>query len=117
YTTASKQSTPTQDSIYVKFCSMLNEDAKVVNHVAHYASTLNTSPQNLNAACKKNGNLTASEVLAGYIIKEAKRLLFYTANSVSEVGFELGFSDKSNFSKYFKRHTGITPREFRMQES
>ena len=112
-----RQAAATQKNIYHRFCGLLNEDAKVINHVAHYATKLNTSPQNLNAACKKNSNLTASEVLAGYIIKEAKRLLFYTNNSISEVAFELGFSDKSNFSKYFKRYTGITPREFKAQEA
>ena len=116
YTTDSRKSKSTQDNIYVKFCALLNENPRVINHVAHYASMLNTSPQNLNAACKKNVNLTASEVLAGYIIKEAKRLLFYTTNSISEVAFELGFSDKSNFSKYFKRYTGITPTQFKKRE-
>jgi AraC-like DNA-binding protein len=84
--------------------------------VAYYASLLNTSPQNLNASCRKNTNLTASEVLAGYIIKEAKRLLFYTSNSISEIAFQLGFSDKSNFSKYFKRYSGVTPSEFKKNQ-
>lgn len=105
-----------QNNLYIKFCELLNKETKVVNHVAHYASQLNTSPQNLSAACKKQVNLTASEVLAGYIIKEAKRLLFYTSNSISEIAFMLGFSDKSNFSKYFKRYTGITPTEFKKQD-
>ena len=116
YTTDSRQSVSVQQNIYANFCALLNEDPRVVNHVAYYASKLNTSPQNLSAACRKNVNLTASEVLAGYIIKEAKRLLFYTTNSISEVAYKLGFSDKSNFSKYFKRYTGITPTDFRKQE-
>ncbi|MGO1243076.1 helix-turn-helix domain-containing protein [Sphingobacterium sp. JB170] len=116
-TVDSKQSITSPQNIYDRFCELLNEGASVVNHVAYYAEKLNTSPQNLNAACKKNVNLTASELLAGYIIKEAKRLLFYTSNSISEVAYELGFSDKSNFSKYFKRYTGVTPKEFKKQES
>ncbi|WP_270087383.1 AraC family transcriptional regulator [Sphingobacterium sp. SYP-B4668] len=108
-----KQAKPSQQNLYDRFCELLNEDDRIVNNVAFYASKLNTSPQNLSATCKKNTNLTASEILARYIIKEAKRLLFYTTNSISEVAFELGFSDKSNFSKYFKRYTGITPSEFK----
>ncbi|NGM63939.1 AraC family transcriptional regulator [Sphingobacterium sp. SGR-19] len=117
YTTDSRRSRSVQHDIYIRFCALLNEDPRVVNHVAYYASKLHTSPQNLNAACKRNINLTASEVLAGCIIKEAKRLLLYTTNSISEVAYKLGFSDKSNFSKYFKRYTGITPTDFRKQES
>lgn len=105
-----------QNHLYLSFCELLNNDAKVINHVAHYASLLNTSPQNLNAACKKYVKLTASEILAAHIIKEAKRLLIYTTKSISEIAFDLGFSDKSNFSKYFKRYTGLTPSEFKNME-
>ncbi|WP_099370094.1 AraC family transcriptional regulator [Sphingobacterium sp. 1.A.5] len=112
----SKKSKTSQNSLYANFCELLNENPRVLNHVAYYASLLNTSPQNLNASCKKNTNLTASEVLAGYIIKEAKRLLFYTSNSISEIAFQLGFSDKSNFSKYFKRYSGVTPSEFKKNQ-
>ncbi|MGE8377178.1 MAG: helix-turn-helix domain-containing protein, partial [Sphingobacterium sp.] len=57
----------------------------------------------------------ASQILATYIIKEAKRLIFYTNNSIAEIAFVLGFSDKSNFSKYFKRYTDLTPSEFKRQ--
>lgn len=105
------------DHIYHRFCALLNEEHMVINHVAYYATRLNTSPQNLSAACKKHSNLTASEILASYIIKDAKRLLFYTSNSIAEVAFQLGFSDKSNFSKYFKRYTGLTPTAFKKQGS
>lgn len=117
YKASSKQAKSTQQNLYDRFCDLLNKEIRVVNHVAYYASQLNTSPQNLSANCKTNADLTASQVLAGYIIKEAKRLLFYTANSISEVAFDLGFSDKSNFSKYFKRYTGMTPSEFKKQEN
>ncbi|TJZ53337.1 helix-turn-helix domain-containing protein [Sphingobacterium olei] len=117
HTESSKRTKTVRQNLYGQFCGLLDNDARVVNHVAYYASKLNTSPQNLSAACKKHANLTASEVLAAYIVKEAKRLLFYTTNSISEVAFELGFTDKSNFSKYFKRYTGITPTEFKKRET
>ncbi|WP_156308063.1 AraC family transcriptional regulator [Sphingobacterium endophyticum] len=116
FTTQLKPSMAKQNHLYLSFCELLNNDTKVINHVAHYASLLNTSPQNLNAACKKYVKLTASEILAAHIIKEAKRLLIYTTSSISEIAFELGFSDKSNFSKYFKRYTGVTPSEFKNME-
>jgi AraC family transcriptional activator of pobA len=117
YSSDSPKNRSLSDAIYTQFCTLLGEKAPVVNHVAYYATRLNTSPQNLNAVCKKNVSLTASQVIAGYIIKEAQRQLYYTPKSVSEVAFALGFSDKSNFTKYFKRYTGITPGEFRTRPS
>lgn len=98
---------------FQKLISLLQADLNFVNSVSYYANLLHTSPQNLNAICKKYGEVSASQLIATHIIKEAKRLLLYTDNTVAEVGFKVGFSDKSNFSKFFKRQVGITPSEFR----
>jgi AraC family transcriptional regulator len=46
-------------------------------------------------------------------IERAKELLRYSAQSVTAVGFEIGFKDTSSFSAAFRRHTGLTPTEFR----
>lgn len=116
-TEKTEQATSLSNDLYVRFVELLNTDTPIINHVAYYAELLNTSPQNLSAACKKISNSTASQILAAYILKEAKRLIFYTNNSIAEIAFALGFSDKSNFSKYFKRYTGITPSEFKRQHS
>ena len=84
-----------------------------VNDVSHYASLLNTSAQNLNAHCKKRWDKTASQVIAGYLIAEAKRLLHFTDLSVAEVAHRLSFRDPSHFVKYFRRHVGQTPFRYR----
>jgi len=59
-------------------------------------------------------NQSATEVLAGFIVSEAKRLLLYTSNTISEIAFKLEFIDASHFIKYFKRTTGQTPQAFRL---
>ncbi|MFD1770365.1 AraC family transcriptional regulator [Sphingobacterium suaedae] len=102
----------TSHTLYAQFCALLDEQ-QLVNHVGHYAQLLHTSQQNLSIACKKSVGLTASEVLAERLIHEAKRLLYYTHKTVAEVAQALHFSDESNFSKYFKRYTGLTPSAFR----
>lgn len=83
------------------------------NNVAYYAQLLNTTPQNLNAACRRAENRPAAEILAGYITGEAKRLLLYTGLTVSEISDKLNFKDNSHFTKFFRRHTGTTPGRFR----
>lgn len=79
----------------------------------YYAELLNTSPQNLNEACQKAVQKPASEVLADFIIIEAKRMLLYTDQTVSEIAFALDFTDASHFVKYFKKLVGLTPQAFR----
>jgi AraC family transcriptional regulator, transcriptional activator of pobA len=96
-----------------QFREILSQEKQLKNSVAHYAGKLNTSPQNLNLACKKEMNISASVVLSEFIINEAKRLLIYTDNTVAEISFDLSFNDASHFVKYFKRFTGFTPQNYR----
>lgn len=99
--------------LFLNFREILSQEKLLVNNVSHYADLLNTTPQNLNAACRKATNQPAAEVLSEFIISEAKRLLLYTDMSVAEVSLALDFKDNSHFVKYFKRHTGSTPQSFR----
>lgn len=101
------------NSIFSKFMELLDKKEKVSNHVEYYANLLNTTPQNLNNSCKKEEGNTASEVLSNFIITEAKRLLIYTDLTILEISYQLSFKDNSHFSKYFKRHVGLTPKNYR----
>lgn len=102
-----------QSNLFEAFKVHLNQSNKLVNSVGHYANLLNTTPQNLNAICRKENNMSATEFLSEHIVIEAKRLLIYTDLTVIEVAYSLGFSDNSHFTKYFKRFTGKTPSAFR----
>lgn len=98
------------------FRELLNETANLQNNVAYYAEKLNTTPQNLNAICRKGLNQPASKVISEHIISEAKRLLIYSDDSVSQIAYALKFNDTSHFVKYFKRHVGSTPHVFRSDD-
>ncbi|MCX6313608.1 MAG: helix-turn-helix transcriptional regulator [Sphingobacteriales bacterium] len=99
--------------LFQSFRELLSQSTEIKNSVAHYARLLNTTPQNLNTSCRKSVNQPAAEILAEHIISEAKRLLYYTSNTVSEIAYALDFTDPSHFVKYFKRYTGYTPQAFR----
>jgi AraC-like DNA-binding protein len=100
-------------NLYEAFRELLSLDEQPRNNVAFYAARLNTSPQNLNAACRKFGGISAANFIAEFMINEAKRLLIYTDNSIAEISFRLSFNDASHFVKYFKKHAGATPMVFR----
>lgn len=101
------------ENLFQSYKDLLSKTDELKNSVVHYATLLNTTPQNLNAVCRKNMNQSATQILSETIIGEAKRLLIYTDNTVSEISFLLSFNDSSHFVKYFKRHTGKTPQSFR----
>jgi AraC family transcriptional activator of pobA len=104
------------NDLFNRYTLLLQNETTIVNHVAYYAEKLHTTPQNLNLTCHKLANISASKHLATHIIKEAKRLLIYTNNTIEEIAYKVGFSDKSNFSKFFKRHVKETPSEFKLNK-
>ncbi|WPV01309.1 helix-turn-helix transcriptional regulator [Mucilaginibacter sp. cycad4] len=78
-----------------------------------YAELLYITPNHLNAVCKDVLGLSAGEVIRNRTLLEAKRLLTNPRLSISEIAFNLNFSDNSYFTKFFKKIEGITPEEFR----
>jgi AraC-like DNA-binding protein len=108
------RSSELKSDLYQAFLELLQAGTVVKNSVQFYAEQLNTSPQNLNAACRKAVDQSSAEVLAEFITSEAKRLLLYTNNTVSQIATTLDFIDASHFVKYFKRITGKTPQSFRL---
>ena len=110
---SSQMANNAKDHSFQQFIAILNQNKGLINSVAHYAGELNTTPQNLNAICRKEANKTASEVISEHIIAESKRLLLYSNLNVSEISDHLNFNDNSHFTKYFKRHMNITPDAYR----
>lgn len=78
-----------------------------------YASEISISYKHLNVVCKEMVNTTAKAFIDTYVVLEAKRKLVTTSLSAKEIAFELGFDEPTNFLKYFKKHTKLTPLEFR----
>lgn len=103
--------------LYQAFREKLSMSNPVKNNVAHYAGLLSTTPQNLNAVCRKQSGQSATGVIAEFIVSEAKRLLIYTDNTVSQIALLLDFSDPSHFVKYFKRYAEVTPQSYRFIHS
>jgi AraC-like DNA-binding protein len=100
-------------TMFQRFVDLLSKENELTNKVKHYAKLLNTTPQNLNAICRKETGQSSAEILSEHIINEAKRFLLYTDFTISEIAHRLDFKDNSHFSKYFKRHVEQTPIGFR----
>ncbi|MBS1932875.1 MAG: helix-turn-helix domain-containing protein [Bacteroidetes bacterium] len=99
--------------LYVHYTDLLHTQNNFFRNVSYYARQLNTSQQNLNMACRKAIGQSAGEILDNFIIDEAKRLLLYTDNQISEVAYKLNFKDPSYFIKFFKKYNLSTPEAFR----
>lgn len=81
--------------------------------VTPYARHLGYSTKSLDRACLATSEVTAKRVIVERIILEARRILAHSSAPVARVSDDLGFDEPTNFVKYFKRVTNLTPTQFR----
>ena len=99
----------------IQFINLLENNYKDIKSVERFASMMAVSDKKLNKSTNKVLGKSPKEIIDERVILEAKRVLAHTGNSIKEIAFELGFEEPTNFVKYFKKHVGKTPIEFRGQ--
>lgn len=98
--------------LYQNFVSLLEKNLTQSRSANFYAKELAVSYKHLNTVCKELINKTAKNVIDDFIILQAKRNLINSTTNSSELAYKLGFEDPTNFTKYFKKNTGLTPKSF-----
>jgi len=81
--------------------------------VGSYASMLSITEKRLNKSTSMILGKTPKQIIDERVLLEAKRLIVHSSDSIKEIGFSIGFEEPTNFIKYFRKHTGKTPSEFR----
>ena len=95
------------------FIKLLTENFRTEHRIAFYADKLCLTPKYFSSLIKQTSGKSASDWIDGIIISEAKLLLLYSDLSVQQIAYQLNFPTASFFGTYFKRHTGMTPGDFR----
>lgn len=102
-----------QDITFKNFLTILEENFRRPEGVNYYAEKLFMSARNLNTITQSILQQSVSEIIETRKLIEAKNLLVSSNKTISEIGFELGYSDKAYFTSVFKKKSGQTPTEFR----
>ena len=103
----------TQITAFNNFLKILEQNFRRDEGVSFYAEKMNMSERNLNIICKNNFQKSVSEIIETRKLIEAKNLLIHTDKSVSEIGYELGYNEKSYFTRVFRNKLDVTPSDFR----
>jgi len=105
---------PSADRQLLKtYQAKVEECFRELHEVGAYAALLHISAGHLSEVVKAQSGKPAIKHLHERLVLEARRLLFYTPQSLKEIAFDLGFSDASYFNRFFKRETGVTPADYR----
>jgi len=106
----------TGNNIIREFKKLVDKEYRNEHSTTYYANQLYITPDHLNRIIKSTIGKTAKEYIQSRIITEAKRLLYFSALSNKQIGFELGFNEPANFSAFFKKCTQLSPSNFKKKE-
>ena len=97
------------------FCRLLVEHCHSQHNVKFYADKLCITPYYLSKITSKTIRASPKELIDRQIIMEMKRLLTTTDITIKELASRFHFDTMSYMARFFRRHTGVTPDEFRRQ--
>lgn len=99
--------------LFQNFTKLLEANFNKTRSANFYASELGVTYKHLNTISKALVNKTAKTVIDDYVILQAKRNLINSSIKSTQLAYKLGFEDATNFTKYFKKNTGLTPKSFK----
>jgi AraC family transcriptional activator of pobA len=102
-----------KEQITTNFKNLVAQHAGKLKQVSEFAERLHITPHYLNDIIRETTGIPASRLIQLQILSLAKSHLVQTSLTVSEISNALHFTDHSYFSRFFKKHTGITPLHFR----
>ncbi|WP_010134759.1 AraC family transcriptional regulator [Ochrovirga pacifica] len=100
-------------STFLQFKNLVETKCHQTRNVKDYAKNLQLSTKRLNEVVKKATLNTAKIFIDNYVILEIKREIASTNKSLKEISFAMGFDEVTNFTKFFKKKTGHTPKSFK----
>lgn len=99
--------------LYNEFIQLVKQNYTKEHSVSFYARTMNISSSHLCSIVKQQGDKTPLEIIDAIIVMDAKAQLKALDIPVKDIAFMLGFTNTAFFHKYFRKHTGMTPLEYR----
>lgn len=96
-----------------KFLSLIETKAKPHTSIKEYADEIGVTSGHLSRVCQEVLGGSSLDIINAYIIREVKKELIYTTKSIKQLAYEHGFPEVAYFTRFFKKHTGYSPQQFR----
>ena len=105
-----------EQTIFDRFIYLVNQHVAREHQIAFYAAKMCLTERYLGTIIRQASGVTAKEWIDRALVTRIKVELKHSDKTVAQISDDLLFPNPSFFSKYFKRLTGMTPLEFKMQE-
>ena len=101
------------DGLVASYRHLVNENFLEATTVNEYADMLHITPNYLSQLIRETLGKNAKSIIDERIMLEADYLLTYSDLSVKEICYRLNFQEPTHFTRFFKKHRGMTPGNFR----
>ena len=108
------QSKKRNEEIFEAFIELLTRNEATERNLAYYADKIGITSNYLSKIVKEYTGRTAIEWIDEYVIFEAKTMIKHTQYTIQEIAYKLKFPSQSFFGKYFKRLTGMSPKQYKL---
>lgn len=99
--------------VFDRFLNLVKQYHTEQRNVIFYANKLCISPKYLSKIVKSVSGFSAPQLIDRFVVRQAQQLLKNSDLCIKEISEELNFPCPSFFYKYFKKHTGMTPKQYR----
>ena len=100
--------------LFNRFMMLMERDYKLSRDVNYYADLMHITSKYLTNIVRQVAGHTPKTIIDQYVILQLKMQLQRSGQSIKEMAWEYHFTDVSFFCRYFKKHTGMTPQQMRM---
>jgi AraC-like DNA-binding protein len=97
---------------FISFKKLISQEYGNTHNAKDYANELGVSYKYLNDISKELSGKTAKAFIDTWLVLEIKRKIFEKKYSLKEIAYQTGFEEPTNFIRFFKSHTGETPRHY-----
>ena len=111
------KSATSTNTIVQRFMELVQEHYTQHRLISFYADKLCITPKYLSKLVKENTGLAASDWIERHVILEARAMLQSSEMTIQQIASALNFPNQSFFGKYFKRATGLSPKQYRENRS
>lgn len=91
------------------FSMLIHKHCREYTYVQFYADQLHVTARKLTDICMATTGKTAKSMILSVLVQQAVRYIKHTNLSISQISYEMGFNDESNFRSFVKKQTGSIP--------
>ena len=110
------ENTSYKNSIVEHFIELVQEHYRQERLIGFYADRLCITPKYLSKLVKEHTGRSAGEWIENHVILDARAMLQSSEMTIQQIATSLNFPNQSFFGKYFKRATGLSPKQYRQKK-